>query len=128
MVGSQVQKILLLSCLMTLGFVLIVLSGALYENWLTLIVVAMFLLAPLPNSLCGHTTSDDFMSDAPDLLADFGRFLTGFFLMSGVALPVVLAHVGLINTNAMLMSLAGGGIVYISLITFGTFFYESDEY
>ncbi|PRT53730.1 Vacuolar protein sorting-associated protein 55 [Wickerhamiella sorbophila] len=113
---------------MTLGFVLIVLSGALYENWLTLIVVAMFLLAPLPNSLCGHTTSDDFMSDAPDLLADFGRFLTGFFLMSGVALPVVFAHVGLINTNAMLMSLAGGGIVYISLITFGTFFYESDEY
>lgn len=122
------QKIFVLSCVLSLGFVLIVLSGALYENWLTLVVVAMFLLAPLPNSLCGHATSDDFMSDAPDLLADFGRFMTGFFLTSGVALPVVFAHVGLIHFNAMLMSLVGGAIVYTSIITFGTFFYESEEY
>lgn len=128
MAGTQVQRIFALSSVLSLGFILIVLSGALYDNWLTLIVVAMFLLAPLPNSLCGHTSSDDFMSDAPDLVADFGRFLTGFFLVSGIALPVVFAHNGLINMSAMFMSLAGGSIIYGTLITFGTLFYESNEY
>lgn len=125
---TQVQKIFLLSSVLSLGFVLIILSSALYHNWLPLTVVLMFLLAPIPNSLCGNTQSEDFMSEAPDLLADFGRFLTSFLLTSGVALPVTFAHNGLIKIPAMIMSLAGGAIVYGSIVTFGAIFYEPEGY
>lgn len=125
---TQVQKIFALSCVLALGFILIILSGALYENWLPLTVVLMFLLAPLPNSLCGDTHADDLMSDAPDLLADFGRFMTGFFLVSGIALPLTFAHNGLIEHAAMWMSLTGGFIIYGTIVTFGWLFYGDDEY
>lgn len=125
---TQIQKIFGLSSVLAFGFVLIVLSSALYHNWLPLTVVLMFLLAPLPNSLCGHARSDDFMSETPDLLADFGRFLTGFFLVSGVALPLTYAHTSLITLPAMWMSLIGGSLIYGTIITFGAVFYVEEEY
>lgn len=123
---TQVEKIFTLSSILALGFILIILSCALFHNWYPLMVVAMFLLAPLPNGLCGARTSDDFMSDTPDLLADFGRFLTGFLLLGGVALPILFNHNAIISHAAMYMSLAGGGLVYCSIVTFGTLYYEQD--
>jgi len=125
---TQVQKIFALSSVLALGFVLIILSSALYHNWLPLTVVLMFLLAPLPNSLCGSARSDDFMSETPDLLVDFGRFFTGFLLVSGVALPVAFAHNGMITVPAMLMSLGGGALIYGTMVTFGAVFYVAEDY
>lgn len=124
---TQVEKIFTLSSVLALGFILIILSCALFHNWHPLMVIAMFLLAPLPNSLCGARSSDDFMSEAPDLLADFGRFLTGFLLLGGIALPIVMAHNAVISHAAMLMSLAGGGLVYFSIVTFGSLYYEQES-
>lgn len=124
---TQVQKIFILSSILALGFVLIILSSALYHNWLPLTVVLMFILAPLPNALFG-SKNDDFMSETPDLLVDFGRFFTAFLLTSGVALPITFAHNGLINIPAMMMSLAGGALVYGTIVTFGAVFYETEEY
>lgn len=125
---TQVERIFGLSSLLAIGFVLIVFSGALYGNWSPLIVVALFLVAPLPNALCGHRSTEDFLSETPDLLADFGRFFTGFLLLSGTALPITLAHNGIIQYPAMLMSLFGGGIVYGTIISFGMMFSEPDEF
>lgn len=125
---TQVQKIFILSSVLALGFVLIILSSALYHNWLPLTVVLMFILAPLPNSLCGNARSDDFMSETPDLLVDFGRFLTGFLLVAGVALPLAFAHNSMITMPAMVMSLCGGALIYGTIVTFGAVFYVADEY
>jgi hypothetical protein len=89
----------------------------------------MFLLAPLPNAVCGRWAStDDFMSETGSTVVDFGRFSTGFLVFSGVALPVVFAHNHMIGIASMIMSLSGGLLVYATIITFGSFFHENEDF
>uniref|UniRef100_A0A060T725 ARAD1B19602p n=1 Tax=Blastobotrys adeninivorans TaxID=409370 RepID=A0A060T725_BLAAD len=126
---SPLSKIISLSSVLALGFLLIVLSCALFNNWLPLIVVALFLIAPLPNAICGrYGSGDDFMSENSNTVVDFGRFCTGFLVFSGLALPVVLGHNHLIGMAAMIMSLSGGLLVYLTIVTFGAFFHEQEEF
>lgn len=111
---------------------------------------AIFLLAPVPNSLCARLGggADDFSSDynscepltvpplplvrslmmsvSPSLsrraYKDFASFLTATLVASASALPLVLAHTGSIAQGACWMSLAGGGLVYGTILVFsGTF-------
>jgi hypothetical protein len=57
----------------------------LFHNYLTLLVVATYVIAPLPNWLCGRAaTNDDFMESHGNGVVDFGRFLTGFFVVMGI--------------------------------------------
>lgn len=92
-------------------------------------IVGLFLLAPVPNAICGRwQNSDDFMmSENGSTVVDFGRFSTGFLVFSGLALPVVLAHNHLINYAAMSMSLSGGLLIYLTIVTFGAFFSHDEE-
>jgi len=47
------------------GFLLVILSCALFSNWLPLLVVATYVLAPLPNAICArYAAHEDFMSDS----------------------------------------------------------------
>jgi hypothetical protein len=49
-------------------------------------VVATYVIAPLPNFICGRCANpDDFGSDnAGNAVIDFGRFCTGFLVVMGV--------------------------------------------
>lgn len=73
-----------------------------------------FVLAPLPNALFSHCGSDDFAASyeggGP---IDLGRFITSMFVVTGFALPIVLAHSDVITTGACVMSIIGGGYVSI---------------
>lgn len=127
---GPLSKIIALSCVLALGFILIILSCALFDNWLPLTVVVMFVLAPAPDAICSRCApSDDFMSEstAQSTIVDFGRFFTGFLFFSGLALPAVFAHNDMIGMPAMLLSLSGGLIVYITMMTFSSFFHEAAE-
>ena len=44
------------------------------------------------------------------------------------ALPVVLAHSGLIQVEAMIMSIVGGLLIYGTIISFSMFFHEEQEF
>ncbi|KAK9469974.1 vacuolar protein sorting 55 [Dipodascopsis tothii] len=127
---NPLSKIIVLASVLAAGFLLIILSCALYNNWLPLLVVGVFLIAPLPNTICErYQNSDDFMSEGSGSSAvDFGRYLTGFFVVTGLALPVALAHARVIGAEAMLMSISGGLLVYGTIITFTLFFRESEEF
>ncbi|KAG5362476.1 Vacuolar protein sorting-associated protein 55 [Yarrowia sp. C11] len=126
---SPLSKIITLSTVLATGFLLIILSCALWNNWLPLIVVAVFCLAPAPNAICqSWAGQDDFMSESSSTVIDFGRFSTGFMVVSGLSIPVMLAHNSIINTAAMWMSLSGGLLIYATIITFGAFFYEPEEF
>jgi hypothetical protein len=64
---------------------LVILSSALFKNYLTLLVVATYVIAPLPNWICGRAANpDDFMESSGSGVIDFGRFLTGFFVVMGI--------------------------------------------
>lgn len=69
-----------------------------------------FVLAPLPNAVFAHCGNDEFGSSYESSPAvDFGRFLTSLIVVTGFAMPIVLAHSGIINGKACVMSIAGGG-------------------
>jgi hypothetical protein len=115
---------------LALGFLLVILSCALYKAYQPLLVVATFVVAPLPNLICGRFSSADDFSAEPSssAIVDFGRFCTGFFVAMGIALPIILAHSAIITVPAMVMSIIGGVLIYGTIITFGAFFKEEQEF
>ncbi|EGF81918.1 hypothetical protein BATDEDRAFT_86977 [Batrachochytrium dendrobatidis JAM81] len=129
MAGSAGMKtIILLAFLLASGILSVILSCALGNNWLPLLSVLMFLLAPLPNALCKHAsagTSSDFLSDDSNKgILDTGYFITSFFVVSGVALPVVLNHSAVISDLALILSLCGGLLIYITILGYQYFFVD----
>ncbi|KAF3920560.1 hypothetical protein ABW20_dc0110219 [Dactylellina cionopaga] len=130
---AGLKTIIALSFVLAIGFLLVILSSALYSQYSPLFVVATYLLAPLPNAICSRYASaynDDFMdsgSSASSVL-DLGRFLTGFLVLMGMALPAVLAHAGIIHWGAMAMSIVGGLLIYGTIIAFTMFFQEESDF
>merc|ERR1712225_173547 len=84
---SAQQGIILLSFILAIGFLLIILSGALYGNWMPILIAAIFVLAPAPNAICSRCSgADDFSADYSSGAVDFGHFLTAIFVVTGFAL------------------------------------------
>ncbi|KZV78366.1 vacuolar protein sorting 55 [Exidia glandulosa HHB12029] len=128
--AAGLKTVILLSFVLAVGFLLIILSCALWANWLPLIVALLFVLAPLPNALFAHCGHDDLSSDYEGNPAvDLGRFITAFIVVTGFALPIVLAHSEVIKPTASLMSVVGGGLVYGTIMAYSQVFkQDSDEF
>jgi hypothetical protein len=79
-----------LSFVLAIGFILIILSSVLYKNVFPILVVATYIVAPLPNIICNYCASpDDFIdssSGSAGAIVDFGRFLTGFLVVMGIGM------------------------------------------
>ena len=75
------------SQILAIGFLLVILSCALWKQYLPLLVVATYVLAPLPNWICGRCSNpDDFMESTGSAVVDFGRFCTAFLVVMGVGM------------------------------------------
>ena len=128
--AAGLKTVILLSFVLALGFLLIILSCALFANWLPILVALTFVTAPLPNALFAHCSSDDFSSD-PGVggPVDLGRFITSIVVVTGFALPVVLAHAEVIKPAACVMSIAGGALVYGTILAYtNTFKQDEDDF
>ncbi|GAA96940.1 hypothetical protein E5Q_03614 [Mixia osmundae IAM 14324] len=126
---AGLKTIILLSFVLAIGFLLVILSCALFGNWLPLLVAATFVFAPLPNALCARCGgADDFSTDYSSGPVDFGHFVTAATVITGLALPLVLMHSEIIHPAACYMSIGGGALVYGTIITYSHFFSRSDEY
>ncbi|KXS99176.1 hypothetical protein AC578_3036 [Pseudocercospora eumusae] len=129
MAMAGLKTIILLSFILAIGFLLVILSSALFESYLTLLVVATYVIAPLPNWICAKAQQqDDFMDNGSSSVIELGRFITGFLVVMGIALPVVLAHCDQIKIPAMIMSIIGGLLIYGTIISFTLFFREQEEF
>lgn len=101
--------VILLAFVLALGFLLVILSCALWANWLPLLVgkstpsrlclflrkffhalnltmpirlALTFVLAPVPNSICSRCArADDLSPEYNSAYVDFGRFLTGMLVV-----------------------------------------------
>ncbi|KAF8978100.1 vacuolar protein sorting 55 [Cyathus striatus] len=126
--AAGLRTVILLSFVLAVGFLLIILSCALWSNWLPLLVALTFVLAPLPNALFSHCGSDEFTSQYEGSgPVDLGRFITSMVVVTGFALPVVLAHSDIIDTRACIMSIAGGGLVYGTILAYTAAFSQDDS-
>ena len=154
MATAGLKTIIALSFVLAVGFLLVILSCALWKVYYPLLVVATYVIAPVPNWICGRCANpDDFVESGGAAVLDLGRFFTGFFVVMGIgmlhktprpatrscrsrtvnhvrdtALPIVLAHSGLIEIGAMIMSVVGGLLIYGTIISFGMFFQEDQEF
>lgn len=136
---SPLTKLFSLSLLLALGFLNIVLSCALYDTYYPLWVIFVFLMAPIPNALTGclidslsygydYNYSGGYDSTDPISTIDSAmKFFTGMLVSSGTFLPLVLWHCKLIVTGSALLSLSGGGLVYLSFLLFGLGFQKQDD-
>lgn len=121
------SAVILLSFVLAVGFLLIILSCALWANWLPLLVgmfknmhvtnlylmclleALTFVLAPLPNAVFSHCGGDEFSASYEGSgPVDLGRFITSFIVVTGFALPIVLTHSEIIRPGACAMSIVGG--------------------
>lgn len=150
--SSSTTAVILLAFVLAVGFLLIILSCALWHNWLPLLVgkylppsiphlhqsylilctitALLFVLAPLPNAIFAHCGSDDFTDyDGSNAAVDIGRFLTAGIVVTAFALPLVLAHAEVIKPTACVMSIVGGGLVYGTILAYSAVFKaDSDEF
>ena len=110
--ASPPPDVIFLSFSLALGFLLVILSCAVWSNWMPIWSALSFALAPTPNACFGHLAGADSFSDYHDAYLDMGYFLTGALLMTGIALPIVLAHTGIITGTAAVLTLCGGLLVY----------------
>lgn len=126
---AGLKTIIALSFVLAVGFLLVILSCALWKAYYPLLVVATYVLAPVPNWICSHCANpDDFVESSGAAVLDLGRFCTGFLVVMGLALPVILAHSGIIAVPAMIMSVIGGLLIYGTIISFAMFFQEEQEF
>ncbi|KAL2918885.1 Vacuolar protein sorting-associated protein 55 [Polyrhizophydium stewartii] len=124
---AGMKTILALAFLLACGILSVILSCALDSNWLPLVSVLLFLLAPLPNAVCKRAAgSSDFMSEDNSGLLDTGYFMTAFFVVSGLALPVVLNHSGAITSLALILSLCGGSLIYLTVLGYMQYFVDTN--
>ena len=79
------KTIIVLSFILAIGFLLVILSSALFKNYLTLLVVGTYVIAPIPNWICSRAqNSDDFMESGSNSIVELGRFFTGFLVVMGI--------------------------------------------
>ena len=82
---AGLKTIIALSFVLAVGFLLVILSCALFKVYYPLLVVATYILAPVPNWICGRCANpDDFVESSGGAVLDLGRFFTGFFVVMGI--------------------------------------------
>lgn len=99
--------LILLSLLFALGISLNFFACLTYQTWLPLWILLMWFMIPIPAFLW-IPPKDRWGEDAvTDNFMDFGFFLTGTLLFSGLAMPVMLAKYKYIPIGAAYMSFGG---------------------
>ena len=79
------KTIIALSFVLAVGFLLVILSCALWKVYYPLLVVGTYVLAPLPNWVCSRLANpDDFVESSGNAVLDLGRFCTGFLVVMGI--------------------------------------------
>lgn len=82
---AGLKTIIALSFVLAVGFLLVILSCALFNSYFPLLVVATYVLAPVPNWICSRCANpDDFVESSGGAVLDLGRFCTGFFVVMGM--------------------------------------------
>lgn len=79
-------------------------------------MIVAYILAPIPALVC-KGSNDPFDDDSNDG-QDVGFFLTGALIISGFALPAVLAHSQVMTYGALGFALGGGIVTYASIVIF----------
>ena len=105
---NPLNRIIGLSVILSVGFLLVILAG-IYGNWFPIVIGLIFSVAYLPVAITRRLNSfDPFSAPSTNVLAELGQFLTAFLLVSGLYLPIVLHHSYILTTTAAALTIIGG--------------------
>lgn len=131
--NNPLNKIIGLSIILSMGFLLVILA-AIYGNWYPIIIGIIFLMAHLPVAITKAITSSsdyefnfDPNANNANVVIEFGQFLSAFFIVSGIYLPILLHHSLILNQFAMILTIVGGCLIYGTVYTFSSYFDGSEE-
>eukprot|EP00727_Mastigamoeba_balamuthi_P008625 m51a1_g4385 hypothetical protein (122) ;mRNA; r:344352-345064 len=109
------------------GLLLNILACAIPGVWWPFFTLVAYFLAPMPNMICGACNRDDLMGNGNRGWKNSGNFLTGFFIVGGLAVPSILLHYHAINLMAFFLSLFGGFILYGTVLVYLHVFRQRDD-
>mgnify|MGYP000900726393 FL=1 len=118
--------IVLNSCLLAAGIVMIFTNCSIYGNWWPLLSILVFLVGLVPPILCnayqfGFDKTDSILfdntSDA-ELGGILSWLLTGCFITIGYSIPVELFRTNLLPWIPMWLTVGGGSIILIAIALF----------
>jgi len=100
-------------------------SDSIAPKWWPFFSVVAYFLAPIPSLLIPK--EDNTFSETPSVFKHIAMFLTGALIISGFGVPLVLAHVEIIDPRAMALALSGGLVVYGTIIAYLHFYHKKDD-
>lgn len=132
--SNPLNKIIGLSIVLSMGFLLVVLAGV-YGNWFPIINGIIFAVAHLPAAISkaiSDSSDYDFNFDPAssttgNVLKEIGQFLSAFLVVTGFYLPILLHHSLILTKTAMILTIIGGSLIYGTVYTFSLYFDESDN-
>ncbi|KOO30862.1 hypothetical protein Ctob_013736 [Chrysochromulina tobinii] len=93
---------------------LIVLAGALKNDWIVLVILVPLLLTPLPLLILKCCTRDNWGSTPKG--AHWAEFMSGFFFTGTVAIPAILFNTKLVTLQSMLLAISGVMLAFFSVV------------
>lgn len=132
--NNPLNKIVGLSVVLSMGFLLVILAG-IYGNWFPIINGLIFAVAYLPAVItrAAFDKSDyDFNFDPQTsshtlAVQEAGKFLTGFLVLTGFSLPILLHHSLILTKTALVLTIIGGGLIFGTVYTFSQAFDQPEE-
>ncbi|CAD5215937.1 unnamed protein product [Bursaphelenchus xylophilus] len=113
---SGLKAVVSLSLAAVIGLTLLVLACVLTSEgtWWPMFVIVFYLLSPLPILIARNVYDCEFNVASPGI--EFALFATTGIVFSAFALPFILAHAGVIQTTAVLLTCVA------SVFMFGTIY------
>lgn len=132
--GNPLNKIIGLSIILSMGFLLVVLAGV-NGNWYPIINGIIAAIAHLPvviTKALSDSSDYDFNFDPAtssqgNFIKEAGQFISAFLVVSGVSLPILLHHSLILTKTATVLTIIGGALIYGTVYTFSLYFDESED-
>lgn len=143
--SQPLSNLIIISTILSIGFLLIILTVSLYNTYAPLVNLIFLFASILPkcfikvvpdSCISKNTDSNNAYDDLGDgngmskKLDSFNIFFSNFFLWFFLGLNVVELHTGIFNIGSFLLSFIGGILVYSQIVMFLYTFnkVDSDDY
>lgn len=126
---AGIKAIIALSFSGAIGILFVVLGCALkeYGIWWPMFVLFFYAFAPVP-TIIARRFSDDFSSNASNVIKETAMFFTAGNVVSAFGLPIVLARCNIIKWGAMALVLSGNVFIFFTILAYFLIFSAEDDW
>ncbi|KAL3870112.1 hypothetical protein ACJMK2_042724 [Sinanodonta woodiana] len=109
-----------------IGITFLILGCALphFNNWWPMFVLIFYFLSPIPTVVSRRISSS--FDSASSACLELSIFLTTGIVVSAIGLPIILAHVSVIQWGACGLVLAGNVVVFLTIMGYFIVFGNED--